>query len=67
MTLVAAGGEVRPRWLRALTAAKVGVDAAYAAKLTVDQPTKHRAACSWCLVSTLATWSAVPEAVRQVR
>jgi hypothetical protein len=27
----------------------------------------RRAACSWCLLSTLATWSAVPEAVRQAR
>jgi len=67
MALTVAGGEQPPRWLRALAAAKACVDAAYATKLTVDQATKHRAACSWCLLATAATFSALPQALRAAR
>jgi GH15 family glucan-1,4-alpha-glucosidase len=67
MALTVAGGEHPPRWLRSLAAAKACVDAAYATKLTVDQATKHRAACSWCLLATAATFSALPHALRGAR
>jgi Vitamin K epoxide reductase family len=67
MALTVAGGERPPRWLRTLAAAKACVDAAYATKLTVDQATKHRAACSWCLLATAATYSALPPALRSAR
>ena len=67
MALVGAGGKRRPRWLRVLTAAKAGVDAAYSAKLTVDQVRKHPCGCSWCLMTTAATWSALRDALRLAR
>jgi uncharacterized membrane protein len=67
MALTVAGGEQPPRWLRRLAAAKASVDAAYATKLTVDQATKHRAACSWCLLATAATFAALPHALRGAR
>ena len=67
MALIGAGGRDRPRWLRRLTALKAGVDAAYSAKLTVDQVRKHRSLCSWCLLTTASTFSALPDALRQAR
>jgi hypothetical protein len=67
MALIGGGQEARPAWLRRVTAAKAAVDAAYALKLTLDQVTKHRALCSWCLLATAGTLSALPEAVRQAR
>ena len=67
MTLIAVGGPDRPRWLRRVTAAKAGVDAAYALKLATDQVVKHRALCSWCLVTTAGILSALPEALREAR
>lgn len=41
-------------------AAKVAFDALQAGKLTVDQITKHRALCSYCLVAAGATFATVP-------
>jgi len=35
--------------------------------LTVDQATKRRAACSWCLLATAATFAALPPALRGAR
>ncbi|CAN5546874.1 hypothetical protein BH23ACI1_BH23ACI1_22430 [soil metagenome] len=58
---------VTDRWLPWALAAKVGFDAAQAAKLTVDQWTKHRAFCSWCLVAAGATFAAVPAAWPELR
>jgi hypothetical protein len=43
--------------------AKVGADAAQAAKLTVDQWTKHKVFCFWCLLAAAATFVALPLAV----
>ena len=70
MGLAAAGGKDRARetpWLPLLLAGKVAVDAANAAKLSVDQWTKHRAFCFWCLIAAAATFAmaplAVPEAI----
>ena len=48
-------------------AAKVAVDAAVAAKLTVDQWTKHRAFCFWCLVGAGASFASVPLVVAEAR
>jgi hypothetical protein len=41
-------------------AAKVFIDALVAGKLTVDQWTKYRAFCMWCLLSAAATFAMVP-------
>lgn len=68
--LAAAGGPDRARstpWLPILAAAKTGIDAAAAAKLTVDQWTKHRAFCGWCLLAAGATFAAVPLALPEAR
>ncbi len=70
VVLAAAGDANRTTsapWLPLLLGAKVALDAAYATKLTIDQGTKHKAVCSWCVVATLATYSTVPAAVGEVR
>ena len=66
MGLAAMGGGDRARtmpWVPLALAAKVAFDAANAAKLTVDQWTKHRAFCLWCLLAAAATFAMVPLAV----
>ncbi len=68
--LAAAGGADRATtrpWLPLLLAAKVGLDTAAAAKLTVDQWTKHRAFCVWCLLASAATFATVPLVVPEAR
>lgn len=47
-------------WLPLGLAAKAVADAGTAAKLSVDQWTKHRAFCSWCLLSAAATFAVLP-------
>jgi uncharacterized membrane protein len=58
-------------WAPLLLAAKAGGDALFAAKLLVDQPTKYKAACSWCIASACATFAvaalAIPEARKSWR
>lgn len=44
-------------------AAKSVFDASQAARLTLDQWTKHRAFCSWCLTAAAATFAVVPAAI----
>lgn len=70
MFLAAVGGPgrhaTRP-WLPRLLAVKAGIDAAQAARLTVDQWTKHRAFCSWCLVAAGATFAVVPAVIPELR
>lgn len=66
MGLAAMGGADRLRampWVPLALAAKVAFDAANAAKLTVDQWTKHRAFCFWCLLAAAATFAMVPLAI----
>ncbi len=61
--LAAMGGKKRAaeRPLTPLAlAAKVTLDALQAGKLTVDQVTKQRALCVWCLIAAGATFAAVP-------
>jgi uncharacterized membrane protein len=68
--LAVAGGPDRAKttpWLPVLAAAKTGIDAAAAAKLSVDQWTEHRAFCVWCLLAAGATFAAVPLALPEAR
>ena len=48
-------------------AAKGGIDAVRAAKLTWKQPAEHRASCSWCLLAAGATFAAVPLVIPEAR
>jgi len=70
MGLAAMGGEDRATqrpWIPLALAVKVLVDAAQAGKLTVDQWTKHRAFCFWCLLAAGATFATVPLAIPEAR
>ncbi len=70
MILAAMGGEDRATqrpWIPLALAAKVLVDAAQAGRLTVDQWTKHRAFCFWCLLAAGATFATVPLALPEAR
>ncbi len=70
LALVAMGGEDRARerpWIPLALAAKVLVDATQAGKLSVDQWTKHRAFCFWCLIAAGATFTAVPLVLPEAR
>lgn len=69
MLLAAAGGprrHVSNAWLPQTLALKAGFDAAQAAKLTVDQWTKHRAFCSWCLLAASATFAVIPAVIPEL-
>jgi uncharacterized membrane protein len=50
-------------WIPLALLAKVLADAGQAAKLTVDQWTKHRAFCLWCLIAATATFVSLPLAL----
>lgn len=70
LVLASMGGEDRARthpWIPLALAAKVAADTLQAAKLTVDQWTKHRAFCSWCLLAAGATFAAVPQVIPEAR
>ena len=74
MALAAMGGTRRARetpWIPLALAAKIAFDASNAGKLSVDQWTKHRAFCLWCLLAAAATFATVPlvipEAVEAAR
>lgn len=58
--------ETQP-WLPLVLAAKVALDALVAGKLTVDQWTKHRAFCLWCLVAAAATFASIPQVLPEAR
>jgi uncharacterized membrane protein len=63
MGLAAMGGKDRAREMPLIPlalAAKVAFDVANAAKLSVDQWTKHRAFCFWCLLAAAATFAMAP-------
>ena len=66
-TLAAMGGTRRSPLLAMAMAAKIGFDAANAAKLTLDQWTKHRAFCLWCLIAAGATFAMVPRVLPELR
>ena len=65
--LAGLGGEEPPVALAALLTAKAAVDLGWAAKLTIDQATKHRAACSWCLLATSLTIATFVSAADELR
>jgi hypothetical protein len=68
MTLAAMGPPrraVQQPWLPLALAAKVAFDVAMAAKLTVDQWTKHKAFCFWCLAAAAATFATAPLVVNE--
>lgn len=70
MLLAAMGGPKRHEshpYLPLALAVKAGFDAAQAGKLTVDQWTKHRAFCSWCLTAAAATFAVVPAVIPEAR
>jgi len=72
VTLVLAGMGTRHRaserpWVPLAMAAKVVLDAAGGAYLTVEQATKHKKFCSWCLVAAVANVAAVPQVVPEAR
>jgi hypothetical protein len=66
MGLAAMGGKdraiTRP-WVPLALLAKTTADAAQAAKLTVDQWTKHEVFCFWCLLAATVTFVSLPLAV----
>lgn len=68
MGLAAMGGKDRVREMPAVPlalAAKIAFDVANAARLSVDQWTKHRAFCFWCLLAAAATVAMVPLAISE--
>lgn len=61
--LAAMGTDDRARtrpWIPLALAGKTLADSLGAGKLTVDQWTKHRAFCSWCLLAAGATFATLP-------
>src|ERR671930_1363873 len=70
MTLAAMGPPdraTREPWIPLMLAGKVAFDVATAAKLTVDQWTKHKAFCFWCLVAATATFATAPLVVEETQ
>jgi uncharacterized membrane protein len=52
-------------WIPISMGAKALLDAALAGKLTIDEWTKYRAFCFWCLLTTAATFAVVPFALSE--
>jgi uncharacterized membrane protein len=67
LALAAAGGRDRPPWLPLALAGKVVADAASAVLLTVEQASRHRAFCGWCLLAAGASVAMVPQALPEAR
>lgn len=74
LLLAAIGGRDRAStkpWLPLTLAAKVALDVANAARLSISQWTKRRAFCMWCLLAAGATFATmplvVPEALAAIR
>ncbi len=68
--LATLGGEDRAKahpWVPLAMAGKVAIDAAAGAKLTVDQWTRHRAFCTWCLLAAGASIATVPQVIPEAR
>jgi hypothetical protein len=68
VTLVLAGMGARDRhrhrhWLPVALAAKVIADAVFSGYLTVEQISKHRRLCFWCLLAATSSAVAVPAAI----
>ncbi|HKO16651.1 MAG TPA: vitamin K epoxide reductase family protein [Gemmatimonadaceae bacterium] len=70
MALAAMGGAARAErqpLLPLALAGKVAIDVVQAGRLTIDQFTKHRAFCSWCLLAAGATFAMAPLVVPEAR
>jgi uncharacterized membrane protein len=70
MTLAAMGPPARATrqpWIPLALAGKVAFDVTTAARLTVDQWTKHQAFCFWCLVAATATFATAALVVDETR
>jgi uncharacterized membrane protein len=68
--LAATGGQTREQthpWIPLSMMAKITVDAVIAGKLTIDQWTKYRAFCLWCLLATAATFAVPPFAFPEAK
>jgi hypothetical protein len=68
--LATMGGRDRARtmpWAPIALAAKVAFDAFQAGRLSVDQATKYKAFCFWCLLSAASTFATVPLVVPETR
>ena len=66
LALIGAGAADRARTaplLPLLAAGKLAVDAAGAAVLTLEQVTKHRALCAYCLAAAFLNVAALPQAL----
>ena len=64
LILIGMGGpdrHTRRRWIPLVLAAKGVTDAVAGVYLTVEQATKHRKFCSWCLVAAIANVAAAPQ------
>jgi uncharacterized membrane protein len=70
MGLAAMAGKDRARtqpWIPLALAAKVAFDTSQGIRLTVDQATKQRAFCFWCLLSAASTFATVPLVIPETR
>jgi hypothetical protein len=70
MTLAAIGGPDRAGkrpWIPLALAAKVGLDAVLASFQVLMQARKLHTYCSWCLLSSAATFGSLPLVVREAR
>lgn len=72
VTLVLAGmgpaGRAQSRpWVPLALAAKVATDALWGVFLTVEQGSKHRRFCSWCVLTAATSVAAVPQALPEAR
>lgn len=72
LTLVLAGMGTKARaqqrpWIPLALAAKVVADAASALFLTLEQGTRHRRFCSWCLTAAVLSVAMVPQVVPEAR
>lgn len=70
LALAAMGGKDRATtqpWIPLALAAKVAFDTLQAGQLTIEQMTKHKAFCSWCLLASVATFATVPLVIPEAR
>jgi len=70
LVLVGMGGSDRSSersWLPVAAAAKVAGDAAFGLYLTLEQGTKHKRFCSWCLLAAGLSLATVPLAIPEAR
>lgn len=70
LALIGMGGADRAKVSPAIplvAAAKLAADAAGAVWLTIEQLTKHRALCFYCLIASTASWVALPLALPEAR